>query len=160
VAQYKKNSHHSKARSRAEKELGSPSFIQIAILKRRLREFSLSKEDLEELGLLFRIQKYADTVEKILKNQKRHAWLAQALVLKLGYPRSYLSRLSAILFFLSYGLTQTVVSRWIINPALDQGTRRMDFGQVVPLFLLALPLLAVLEILSGKFIRITANNID
>ena len=78
---------------------------------------------------------------------------------------SFISTTPDIMFMLSYGITQSIYSRWdartisAFNRASgDYRLRRvtvqldesMGFGQVTPLLLLILPLLAAAEIFYGE----------
>ncbi|MCJ1383547.1 hypothetical protein MMC17_006661 [Xylographa soralifera] len=64
-----------------------------------------------------------------------------------AYRGSFLSHIGGLFFALSYGLSNVATNRWAIDgPSLQAGSNRIDFGQVVPLVLLVLPLLAAAEI--------------
>jgi hypothetical protein len=69
------------------------------------------------------------------------------------YSESFLSELPGILMNVSYGVTQVIMSR-NNKPPIQGSENTVDFGQIVPLFLLALPCLAALEVYmeghSGK----------
>jgi hypothetical protein len=75
------------------------------------------------------------------------------------YEESFLSKLPPMLFFLAYGLAQTILVRWKYAPAIGETAARMDFGQIVPVFLLALPLLAALEIYNGMELLLSPNKL-
>ena len=64
---------------------------------------------------------------------------------------SFLSQISILVFDLTYGFAQTVMYR-TYTPAqgIDGDQNEMGFGQLIPLFLLLLPALAVGEIYFGK----------
>ncbi|PVH92734.1 hypothetical protein DM02DRAFT_662651 [Periconia macrospinosa] len=62
------------------------------------------------------------------------------------YRYSFLSYLPTILFSLTYGISQTVVVTWVNSPKTTGDVRRMGFGQVVSLALLAIPALTASEI--------------
>lgn len=66
-----------------------------------------------------------------------------------SYQDSFLSRIGALFFSLSYGISQVVVSRFADAPAMKESSRRWDFGQIVPIVLLSLPMLAAAEIYYG-----------
>ena len=66
------------------------------------------------------------------------------------YLQSFLSNIATLFFVLSYGLSQVIVSRTSYAPKLEAGANRMDFGQIVPLILLALPPLAAAEVFLGN----------
>ena len=69
------------------------------------------------------------------------------------YLESFLSHIGGLFFALSYGLSKVATNRWADNgPSLEARSNRVDFGQVVPLVLLVLPLLAAAEIFHGKMI--------
>ena len=60
------------------------------------------------------------------------------------YQNSFLSEIPSILLSASYGITQVVMSR-MGAPSIQGSENTVDFGQIVPIFLLALPFLAALE---------------
>lgn len=60
------------------------------------------------------------------------------------YRRSFLSELPSLLWSSSYGITSVVVSR-MSAPDISNSENAIDFGQIVPLFLLFLPVLAGVE---------------
>ena len=66
------------------------------------------------------------------------------------YSSSFLSRIAYVFFGVSYGISQLVVYRWTYAPQIANDPNRMDFGQIVSLILLALPMLAAAEIYYGK----------
>jgi hypothetical protein len=68
----------------------------------------------------------------------------------LRYDQSYLSNFPLMIFLFLYGLISIILLRWYAGMSLDPGSKRMDFGQVTALFLLVLPVLTALEVLSGK----------
>jgi hypothetical protein len=68
----------------------------------------------------------------------------------LCYQGSFLSKLPPMLFDLAFGISQVVSSRWQYAPKLGEASNRMDFGQIVPLFLLSLPMLVAAEIYYGE----------
>lgn len=68
------------------------------------------------------------------------------------YFESFFSSVANHFFDISYGLSQLIVARWVEPPNLDESDNRMDFGQIVPLFLLAIPMLAGAEIYFGRYI--------
>lgn len=73
-----------------------------------------------------------------------------------AYSRSFLQCIAALFFFLSYGISGVVADRWLdYSVDLGEGSSTMEFGQIVPLVLLILPLLAFAEIFYGKFSPIT-----
>ena len=68
-----------------------------------------------------------------------------------AYSRSFLQCIAALFFFLSYGISGVVADRWLnYHVDLSEGSNTMEFGQIVPLVLLILPLLAFAEIFYGK----------
>jgi hypothetical protein len=64
------------------------------------------------------------------------------------YWASAFSAIPVFLWSLSYGITGTVLSRQL-KPNVDGSENEVDFGQIVPLFLLLLPLFAILETYYG-----------
>lgn len=66
------------------------------------------------------------------------------------YQRSFLSQAPSLAFMLTYGLTQLIHFRWLTwfgTPV--QESRSMGFGQITPIFLLILPVVAAMEIFTG-----------
>lgn len=65
--------------------------------------------------------------------------------------KSFIGELLTLLFGITYGLTLITVNRNDIPPAGLSGSQdTVGFGQLVPLFLMALPLLAAGEVCYGK----------
>ena len=88
-----------------------------------------------------------------LFNSKSGKWLQQSWLTFVAYCGSFLYHIGGLFFALSYGLSQVVVYRWGIDGlSLQAGSNRVDFGQIVPLVLLVLPLLAAVEIFHGKLL--------
>lgn len=44
-------------------------------------------------------------------------------------------------------------ARWLSPPDLDESDNRMDFGQMVPLTLLAIPMLVATELFYGNYVH-------
>ena len=65
------------------------------------------------------------------------------------YDASFLSRIADLSFAFNYGITQLVIYRFVKKPPLSGRSKEMEFGQIVPLVLLALPLLGFFEIVYG-----------
>jgi hypothetical protein len=66
------------------------------------------------------------------------------------YADTFVQKLGSMGFMLSYGLSQVATYRWLDDPPqLDPTSNRMDFGQIVPLVLLIIPILTAAEILYG-----------
>ncbi|KAF2122888.1 hypothetical protein BDV96DRAFT_639445 [Lophiotrema nucula] len=62
------------------------------------------------------------------------------------YYQSAISNIPTTLYTLTYSLTQTMILRWRSGVVLAKEAKEMEFGQIMPLFLLALPLLTVVEL--------------
>jgi hypothetical protein len=75
-----------------------------------------------------------------------------------AYDTSFLSSLSTITFSFSYGVSQISLYRWQLAPKLASDPDQMDFGQIVPLFLLALPFLSATEAYYGMSYRSVSLN--
>lgn len=73
------------------------------------------------------------------------------------YRYSFLSYLPTIMFSLTYGISQTVVVTWDNSPDTSDDVRRMGFGQVVTLALLAIPALTASEIYNGEHFCCTTH---
>jgi hypothetical protein len=79
--------------------------------------------------------------------------LQQLRLTFVAYCGSFLYHISGLFFAFSYGISQVATYRWGIDgPSLQAGSNRVDFGQIVPLVLLVLPLLAAAEIFHGKLL--------
>jgi hypothetical protein len=63
------------------------------------------------------------------------------------YECSLLTAAPPLAFMLAYGFTQMIYFRWL--DAGFEDTTSMGFGQITPLFLLVLPILAAAEIYYG-----------
>lgn len=66
------------------------------------------------------------------------------------YQNSFLSSLPTIMFSITYGISQTIFVTWIDSPNTTDDVRRMGFGQVVAIALLAIPILTGAEIYNGE----------
>lgn len=62
------------------------------------------------------------------------------------YYESFLSQIPFLFFGISSGITQVVTFRWLLAPDIKGSVDEMDFGQIMPLLLLALPIFAASEI--------------
>lgn len=62
------------------------------------------------------------------------------------YYESFLSQFPFLFFGISSGITQVVTFRWFLAPKIKSNANQMGFGQIMPLLLLALPILAAAEI--------------
>lgn len=67
-----------------------------------------------------------------------------------SYNNSFLSRIPGIAFSFSYGTSQVVLYRWLMKPEFVVDDSKMDFGQITPLLLLIIPVLAAAEIYYGR----------
>lgn len=99
----------------------------------------------------------------------QNAWLQQDIMLSFRvsletqryqhsyrkYRHSLLSYLPTIVFSLVFGISQMIVITWLENPKTTDDVRRMGFGQVVALALLAIPALTAAEIYNGKLSKST-----
>ncbi|KAF1971552.1 hypothetical protein BU23DRAFT_569720 [Bimuria novae-zelandiae CBS 107.79] len=65
------------------------------------------------------------------------------------YKYSFLHATTQIMYYLAFGISQTATYTWIDSPKTTDDVRRMGFGQVVALALLAIPILAGMEIYNG-----------
>jgi hypothetical protein len=76
------------------------------------------------------------------------------LAIWFDFQESFLSEIPTLLFSASYGVTQVIISR-INKPDIEGSENTVDFGQIVPLFLLSLPIMAAVEVYyeshSGEF---------
>ncbi|KAF2492824.1 hypothetical protein BU16DRAFT_91486 [Lophium mytilinum] len=144
---------------RGEEREGIRMSLHSKLLLRKFRMTSTDKNLLQSLFLQAVAERHSP--EERVKRSKISApvrgrrglkTLARKFTLNIDHIRlyedSFLSNFSSMIFFLAYGLAQTILVRWKNGPMLGETARRMDFGQIVSLFLLALPLLAAVEIYS------------
>ncbi|KFY14274.1 hypothetical protein V491_06106 [Pseudogymnoascus sp. VKM F-3775] len=76
---------------------------------------------------------------------------AQHFTILATYSESFLYHIGGLFFALSYGVSQVVANRWNIGaPKVQEGSNRVDFGQIMSLVLLVLPLLAAVEIFHAN----------
>jgi len=66
------------------------------------------------------------------------------------YNQSFLARIGALVFYLSFGITQVIAYTETVVNIFQPESSRMDFGQIVPLVLLLLPLLTAAEVIYSK----------
>ena len=91
--------------------------------------------------------------DRVMRNNrnrlKRVAWATAFMTQEISY--SFLSQISILVFDLTYGFAQTIMYRtYTPTRGIDGNQNEMGFGQLVPLFLLLLPVLAIGEIYFGK----------
>lgn len=99
-----------------------------------------------------------DTMIEIWAKKEAHIYaklpkgrLQRLCSILIAYSRSYLDDIGNLCLLLSIGLSQVATSRWYADmPRLQAGSTSLDFGQIVPLVLLVLPVLAAVEIFHGK----------
>lgn len=73
--------------------------------------------------------------KKMLEKAKESKKSAPTYLVGLqGYSGSFLSNIPALLFGLSYGISQVSVVRWLNPPDMTEAADTMSFGQIVPLF--------------------------
>lgn len=84
-----------------------------------------------------------DSGKQSLEDSVRHKVLLCWAILH-DYNESFLSGIPSLLMNMSYCITQVIMSR-MEAPSIQGSENTVDFGQIVPLFLLALPCLAALE---------------
>ena len=63
---------------------------------------------------------------------------------------SFLSKLPAFFFGLTYEVSQVAIIRWVYHPELTKDADTISFDQIVPLFLLLVPRLVVVETYFGE----------
>jgi hypothetical protein len=72
-----------------------------------------------------------------------------SLVAYAGFAESFVASIVYLCLALPYGITAIVVTRSSMGDDVIAGERRLTFGQLVPLFLLILPVMLVFELFSG-----------
>jgi hypothetical protein len=70
---------------------------------------------------------------------------------------SFAASILFLLVSLPYGITSIVVTRRVISPETRSGENSLTFGQLVPLLLLMLPVMAALELSTGTHIHYILN---
>lgn len=85
----------------------------------------------------------------IMEASAKSKWKAKLRRSSYQYDDSFLSSISGIAFSFSYGIAQVVSYRWVYGSGLTGNASAIDFGQITPLFLLVLPVLAAAEIYYG-----------
>lgn len=88
--------------------------------------------------------KSATPLRKGDKMNLRHQLFLYLAVL-FDFQEAFLSEIPTLLFSASYGVTQVIISR-INKPDAEGSENTVDFGQIVPLFLLSLPVMAAVEV--------------
>ena len=72
-----------------------------------------------------------------------------------AYSRSFLQLIASLFFLLSFGISAVVADRWLdFDVDLEDRSSTMEFGQIVPLVLLIIPLLAYAEVFYGESVRL------
>jgi hypothetical protein len=71
------------------------------------------------------------------------------LVAYAEFAESFVVSILYICITLPYGIAAIINTRWAVSEDVIVGERRLTFGQLVPLFLLVLPMLLVFELSSG-----------
>lgn len=66
-----------------------------------------------------------------------------------SYANSFIFTIVNLVFLLVYGLTRVKSARFDFAPTLSKSSNRMEFGQIVALVLLTLPLWTLLEVVFG-----------
>lgn len=87
---------------------------------------------------------------RIMKASTKYRELASLISSSYRYENSFLSSMSGMAFSFSYAVSQVVAYRWIFGRGLNGNVSAIDFGQITPLFLLVLPVLAAAEIYYGN----------
>jgi hypothetical protein len=65
------------------------------------------------------------------------------------FAESFVVTILYLCMTLPYGITAIFNTRWTVEDDVISGERRLTFGQLVPLFLLVLPIMLVFELASG-----------
>ena len=75
-----------------------------------------------------------------------------------GFQRSFLWQILWLTFGNTWGFAQVYVARWQAAPTVVGNENELGFGQLVPLFLLALPVLAAVEGYTGMLLCTCSNH--
>ena len=57
-----------------------------------------------------------------------------------------------------YGLLEVLNDRWISDVEIVEAPDSLSFGQIVPLLLLLLPILAIVEVYEGMYITLLGRS--
>jgi hypothetical protein len=71
------------------------------------------------------------------------------LVAYAEFAESFVVTILYLCMTLPYGITAIFNTRWTVDNEVIAGEKRLTFGQLVPLFLLVLPIMLVFELASG-----------
>ena len=97
-----------------------------------------------------RYERFESAIKK--SHGRFRSYLLAVVFIAVEYSYSFLSQITILIFNLAYGFAYTIVYRSDTPGGGIKGNQNeMGFGQLVPLFLLLLPGLAVGEIYSGKY---------
>ena len=114
----------------------------------------LSAREISEMIRAEREKIRFDHFETVMKTEhsplKSH--LLATLFVAQEFSFSFLSQVLIIVFEIAYGFAQTMISRSNMpRNGIEGDQNKMGFGQLVPLFLLLLPGLAIGELYFGEF---------
>jgi hypothetical protein len=116
------------------------SYLWLRLPLRRISSFD--RAELARIALT----RYEDDVREttMLRLEGKNGFQKTCACYK-AYSASFLSRISSLFFALSYGASNVVSWRWYQSPTVASADSRIDFGQIVAILLLAIPVLAALE---------------
>ena len=132
------------------KKYWEPTYNKIAKESKKTKE---SNHHISNLIMAERERVRFHRFHRVMRNSRRRltqvAYASAFMSRELSY--SFLSQISILVFDLTYGFAQTIMYRtYTPSQGIDGNQNEMGFGQLVPLFLLLLPALAVGEIFFGK----------
>ena len=126
--------------------------VSSVILRRRLwrQQPDLSAEDLSRrVAVLVAEHQARSRLERLSRMIDAKGIQRDVRLVLYAYPESFLSTIPFMAFSLSYGISRVVDIRW--NRAFSlKGANQLDVGQIVPLLLLVIPILAGAEIFYGE----------
>ena len=130
----------------SEKRLSNLEWIMVASSRKYKAEQGAVHRNLQERRRYDRL-----TRRLRLKDASRLLTLRKIAILQLEVQESFLSELLSLLFSFTYGVTSVVQSR-IKTPesGVSAGQDTVSFGQLVSLFLIALPILTAGEVYFGE----------
>jgi hypothetical protein len=116
-------------------------------------DFKASWQHLEQESVDKQYKKYTMAIKRVETDSSfgstlRKNYLILSLA-NLDYTGSFMSEIPRLGFDMAFGISQVIFSRNFDAPSLGPSSYSMDFGQIVPLFLLALPMLVAAEIYYG-----------
>ena len=110
----------------------------------------ITREDIQHIFSEASVDERSRFLQYLRRQPRKLTPRYRIIVGTLVYDGSFISQIPGILFDIGFGISQVASVRWVFAPLLSPISSRMDFGQIVPIFLLSLPMLVAAEIYYGK----------